>query len=290
MKMPFHFALFLLIAAMAGRAWGHGFILSLPGYNGSSPPPASFSVFSNQPVLDFDPDNPTPGPHNLFLDQFGATPNGDGSYGTFEGFAQVNGPQPTILSATFHVLSPLYFSDGTGPAVLPSDGTRLHISYADSAGDGDGGTNWPAYFASNPGIDISGSTSLVDGFALAPTTYALPAGTADPAFHQLQKDIYIADPSQTNGEYGFAFGLDVTFATGSGSVTVSSGPLVDVFATDIGAGGGFATNADPFTMQDPATLAIYTAAVPEPSAIALTLMGAVVIGVGGCRRFRRRSS
>ena len=290
MRKPFCFSLFLLTLFLASRAWGHGFVLFFPpGYDPATPPPASFNIFSNQPVLD--QDQITPGPSNLFLDAFSNTPNGDGSYGTYEGSGQVNGPQPTILSATFHILSPLYFSNGTGPAVPASDGTRLHISYADSSGDPEGGTDWPLYFPSNTGIDVSGSTSLVDGFALVPTApYSLPSGTAAPAFHELEKDLYIGDPSQADGEYGFAFDVDVTFETGSGPMTVSSGPLVDVFATDIGVGGGFATNA-PDPLQDAATLAVYSAAVPEPSTIALCAMGVsvVVIGCGGLRKIRHRA-
>ena len=83
-------------------------------------------------------------------------------------------------------------------------------------------------------------------------------------FHELEKDLYIAaGSSQVDGEYGFAFNVTATFANG----TVTTGPLVDVFATDIGPNGGFATFADPFAVQDPATLAIYNAAVPEPSAL-----------------------
>ena len=87
-----------------------------------------------------------------------------------------------------------------------------------------------------------------------------------------------------DGEYGFAFNVTATFANG----TVTTPALVDVFATDIGAGGGFATNADPFTVQDPATLAIYNAAVPEPSALSLGAIGILAIGASCVQVFRRR--
>ena len=95
----------LLFAASvyASTALGHGFDLSVDSYAN----PSSFIIASAQPVLDDDPNNPTPGPGNLFLDAFNDTPNGDGSYGTFEGFAQTSGPFPfytaplSTLSARF---------------------------------------------------------------------------------------------------------------------------------------------------------------------------------------------
>jgi hypothetical protein len=59
---------------------------------------------------------------------------------------------------------------------------------------------------------------------------------------------------------------------------VATGPLVDVFATDIAADSGFATNADPFALQDPATSAIFNAAVPEPSAFVLGALGITALG------------
>jgi hypothetical protein len=257
------FSIALLLCA--ARAGAHGFIL-IPN---SSTNPISFSVASAQPVLDNDPNNPTPGPNNLFLDQFNGTPNGDGSFPTDEGFAAIVGPQPAHSAATFHILSPLYFSDGTGPAVPASPGTSLHI-YDRFAGNSDG--QHPG--ASAGDVVISGSTSLLAGFGVSLTD-----------FHELEKDLYIANgSSQIDGEYGFAFNVSATFANG----TVTTGPLVDMFATDIGPGGGFATNADPFTVQDPATLAIYTAAVPEPSTLALVFLSAGAMGALRLRPGRRR--
>ncbi len=215
--------------------------------------------------MDNDPSNPTPGPNNLFLDQFSGTPNADGSYGTDEGFAAIVGPQPAHSAATFHILSPLFFSDGSGPAVPALPGTHLHI-FNLFAGNSDG--LHPG--ASAGDLNVTGSTSLLSGFGVSLTD-----------FHELEKELYIAaGSSQTNGEYGFAFNVSATFANG----TVTTGPLVDVFATDIGPNGGFATFADPFATQDPATLAIYRAAVPEPSALAL---GAIGITALAARRLWR---
>ncbi|HEV3415467.1 MAG TPA: hypothetical protein VG056_01580 [Pirellulales bacterium] len=254
MKTNLRIILLLTLCLYGGPAWGHGFSL-IPN---SSTSPTSFSVVSAQPVLDNDPNNPTPGPNNLFLDQFGGTPNSDGSFSTDEGFAAIVGPQPGHSAATFQILSPLYFSDGTGPAVPASSGTYLHL-YDRFAGNSDG--QHPG--ASAGDVDVSGSTSVLPGF-----------GVSLMDFHELEKDLYIASGSgQMAGEYGFAFNISATFANG----TVTTGPLVDIFATDIGAGGGFATNADPFTLQDPATLAIFNAAVPEPSAFALVTIGVAAL-------------
>ena len=113
----------LLTLTMAHNAWGHGFDLSV-NYDGSGNP-VSFTAASAQPVLD--QDGPTPGPANLFLDAFAQTPNPDGSLGTYEGFTQTAGPW-LPYTASFNIISPLYFSDGTGgPATPATDGTYLHI-------------------------------------------------------------------------------------------------------------------------------------------------------------------
>jgi hypothetical protein len=266
MRPAFRTILAVTTMLSAISAWGHGFSL----VTNSSTTPTSFTVFSAQPVLDNDPSNPTPGPNNLFLDQFDGTPNADGSYGTDEGFTAIVGPQPAHSAATFQILSPLFFSNGSGPAVPASPGTHLHI-FDLFAGNSDG--LHPG--ASAGDVNVTGSTSLLPGFGVSMTD-----------FHELEKDLYIAaGSSQTDGEYGFAFNVSVTFANG----TVSSGPLVDVFATDIGPNGGFATFADPFSTQDPATLAIYNAAVPEPSSIALVAIGIAAFGARRMRRSRDRA-
>ena len=231
----------LTIALLAGRAWGHGFAL-IPD---SSTAPTSFTIASESPFLD--QDQLTAGPGNLFLDAFDGTANVDGSYPTDEGFATIVGPQPPHSAATFHILSPLYFSDGTGAAVPASSGTYLHI-FDLFAGNSDG--LHPG--AATGDVSIDGASGLLSGFGVSLTD-----------FHELEKYLYIAGgSSQVDGEYGFAFDVTATFANG----TVTSGPLVDVFATDIGAGGGFATNASD-AVQDAATAAIYSAVVPEPATL-----------------------
>ena len=86
--------------------------------------------------------------------------------------------------------------------------------------------------------------------------------------HELEKDLYLAPSStQTYGEYGFAFDVTVHFANGT---TLTSAPMVDVFALSDPNLGDFADNA-PLAQQDIATLGIYNAAVgvPEPSSLVL---------------------
>lgn len=264
----------LTIAALipAKTAWAHGFDLSV----NSVVNPTAFLISSAQPVLDNDPVSPTPGPDNLFLDQFDGTPNGDGSYPSDEGFAQTAGPFPFYTSVDFNIISPLYFSDGTGTAVPASAGTQLHI-FDLWAGNPDPVAN-PHPGASFGDIYVNGSTSSYPGF-----------GVSLYDAHELQKDLYLAPGStQTYGEYGFAFEVTVHFAGGQ---TVSTGPLVDVFALDITTDpdnpGGFATFA-PFTVQDAATQAIYNAAVgvPEPSAVVLAVVGLLCAGVAYRRKQR----
>ncbi|HTU26847.1 MAG TPA: hypothetical protein VMF30_15670 [Pirellulales bacterium] len=266
----------LSIVIVAERAWGHGFDLSINyDTNGN---PASFTAASAQPVLD--QDGATPGPANLFLDAFAQTPNADGSLGTYEGFAQTAGPWP-LYTATFNILSPLYYSDGTGgPAVPASAGTDLHI-YDRYAGNPDPVTD-PHPGASYGDVYVNGTTPFYQGF-----------GVSLYDFHELEKDLYIApDSTQTYGEYGFAFEVIVSFVDGP---TLSTGPLVDIFATDTTTDpdnpGGFATFA-PDSQQDAATLAVYDAvmaAAPEPSSFLMAAFGAIGMGIYGYRRTVRRS-
>jgi hypothetical protein len=261
MRRSIYSVLLLTIVLSANRAWGHGFAL-IPN---SATAPTSFTIASEQPFLD--QDQIAPGANNLFLDAFDGTPNADGSYATVEGFAAIVGPQPAHSAATFHILSPLYYSDGTGPAAPAAPGTYLHV-YDRFAGNSDG--QHPGAAAGD--VLISGGTSPLSGFGVSLTD-----------FHELEKDLYIASgSSQMNGEFGFAFNVSATFANG----TVTTGPVVDVFATNIGAGGGFATNASD-SLQDAATFAIYSAAVPEPSALALSIVGVAVFGACYLRFFKR---
>ena len=210
------YLLTLVAMTIAHDAWGHGFDLSV-NYNASGNP-VSFTAASAQPILD--QNGVTAGPNNLFLDAFDGTPNADGSYGTYEGFAQTAGPW-LPYTATFNITSRLYFSDGSGAAAAASTGTQLHI-FDRWAGNPDPVNN-PHPGASPGDIFVNGTTSSYPGF-----------GVSLYDFHELEKDLYLAAGStQTYGEYGFAFNVTVHFADG---ITLTTGPLVDVFALDITTG------------------------------------------------------
>jgi len=267
----------ILIAMLAvSRVYGHGFGLSVDSYGN----PTTLIAASEVPFFDNDPVSPLPGPANLFLDAFDGDPNGDGSYPTDEGFAQTSGPFPFYTSATYRVISPLFFSDGTGPAVPASAGTQVHI-YNLWAGDPDPVNN-PHPGAAFGDVYVGGAASPNSGY-----------GVSLYDFHELEKDLYLgAGSTQTDGEYGFAFTVTVHFAGGQ---IVTTGPLVDVFATDITTDpdnpGGFATFAPP-ALQDAATQAIYNAVVPEPSTIVLAgvASGAFIAFHQGRRSCGQRNS
>ncbi len=250
----------LSLALIAHNAWGHGFDIAA-NVDPTSGYPVSFSITSAQPVLD-NTGSPAAGPSNLFLDAFDATPNSDGSYGTYEGFAQTAGSFPPYANATFNIVSPLYFSDGTGGAAVPAvSGTYLNI-YDLWAGNPDPITN-PHPGASAGNVEVNGTTPFYTGF-----------GVSLYDFHELQKDLYLAAGStQTYGEYGFAFTVTVPFSDG---VMLTTGPLVDVFAISDPTLGDFGDNA-PQLQQDAATSAIYAAVVPEPGTWSLAVLPALLM-------------
>ena len=271
MRSSVRLSLSLAIVAVTHTAWGHGFDLSV-NYDAQGNP-ISFTAASAQPVLD--QNGVTAGPNNLFLDAFNGTANADGSYGTYEGFTQTAGPW-LPYTASFNITSPLYFSDGTGPAVPASAGTYLHI-YDLWAGNPDPINN-PHPGASFGDIYVNGSTSSYPGFGVSLYDH-----------HELEKDLYLAPGStQTYGEYGFAFDVTVHFADG---ITLTTSPLVDVFALDITTDpnnpGGFATFA-PVGQQDIATAGIYASVVPEPSAMVLASFGITALGIVQLLRSRAR--
>ena len=214
-------------------AQGHGFGLLLStDINGNPVWIDSFSE-STFPASGNDP----AGPGNLFFDQFSGTANPDGSYRTDEGFAFTSGSWPTGSTYTFNVISPLWFADGSGSAIPAASGTYIHITDR-YAGNSDG--RHPG--ATNGATNVYGNTSFDPGFQVS---------LADP--HELAKDIYFGPGANSYGEFGFAFNVTAHFANGQ---TLTSGPLVDIWATDIGTLGGFASNTTA-DQQTAATLAIY---------------------------------
>src|SRR5208283_4215500 len=106
-------------------------------------------------------------------------------------------------TATFNVVSPLYYSNGigcgvnqTGPVVAQpaSAGTFLNI-YDLWVGD-------PGHPGASSGtVSVNGTTSFASGFGVSLT---------DP--HELAHDLYLSSTStQTYGEYGFAYTVTVQF-------------------------------------------------------------------------------
>jgi len=308
--------LLLAIGLVARDASAHGFELQQNAYLN----PTAFNLISNQPLLDNENVNPTPAPSgwNIFTDEFnsgstidalGSNPTNAASYGTYEGFVEQDGSGPggsaPIASATFKILSPLYYSDGTGSAAQPaSAGTYLQIF--------DVLTTDPAYIANpslypgtsptpynnglnnGPYINLTGTTSFAAGFSVS-ALY----------FHELEKDLYFgAGSTQTYGEYGFAFDVTVSLLnpfTYQPMTTLTTAPMVDVFdltdpTLDFNAesnpnGGDFGDDA-PQGQQDAATTFIYDAAisaaapVPEPSSFVLFSLSVVLFGVVAVRRRR----
>ena len=247
----------------ASQAWGHGFQTSL-NVDGSGNP-LSFSPASQAQYLNT---SDAPAPYsNLFFDTWSSAPKTDslGTPGTYyqtnDGFVQTAGPWPLYTSATFNVISPLLFSNGSGPAVPASAGTQLYI--ADRYPNNSDG-NHPG--ASAGAITVTGSSSLTAGFQVS--LYDT---------HELTKDLFLAaGTTQTYGEYGFAYDITVHFANGT---VLTSGPLVDIFAlNDPNLAGGAFSSASA-SLQSAATLALYQAAVPEPSSIVLLGAGAGAAGV-----------
>ena len=138
----------------------------------------------------------------------------------------------------------MFFSDGTGAgptaATAASSGTSINVFDRDVG-------SFPGAAPGN--VQFSGSTLFVPGYGVS---------LFDP--HELQKQLFLGDgSSQTYGEYGFSYEVSVILPGGQ---KLTTGPLVDVFATDIGNGGFYSTA--PISQQDTASLAIYDAAIAVP--------------------------
>ena len=262
----------------ASNAWGHGFELTL---NLNGPTPVSISSVSQQPVLDQDGTAAPPSMSgNLFTDQFTYVGTSGGVMQQFTdegggnrispGTGWSAGGNPTM---TFNLVSPLYYSDGTAPAAPASAGTYITFSDAADAHPATSGLH----------ATLTGSSiTPVAGWQLLSPYDAAPYG--DPG-HELVKQIYIPGTStQTAGEYGFAFTMTAHFAGGQ---TITTGPLVDIFALDSSPATAGFLGSD--ALQDAATLSIYgkvipqSLSTPEPASLTLGLIAAL-----GLLRLARR--
>ena len=282
-----HFGVVFYIAACAEAAWAHGFMISEVDVGGV---PASLTIASQSQVLD---STGTAAPYaNLFWDKLPSATAADSLftegtsvstprsspgtyYPTNDGGAQTAGAfggAPLYnYAATFRVISPLLFSNGNGAVPVPA-GVSLNIveRFPGNAPNGaSNATNHPGAASTAAGLTtITGSTGNVTGF---------PISLADT--HELAKDFSLGSLGQS-GEYGFAYTVSVHYFLGSDlnhitqdGPTLTTGPLVDVFAlTDPGVSGGNFTLAAPPT-QAAATLDIYSKAVPEPSSVVATCRG-----------------
>jgi hypothetical protein len=269
MKTVFTVLLAMAMLAAAERLFAHGFELLVNSSSNGNP--TSITEVSNQPVLD--QDNVTAGPNNLFLDNFFIQTSGSnaGDMGTYEGGPQIVGPSAPWSNASFTIVSPLYYSDGTGTAAVPAS-AGTYLDFFDRYPDNSDG-NHPG--ASAGTFNLTGSAAT-GGFGISLTD-----------FHEVEKDLILAPGSrQNNGEYGYAFDVTIPFNNGT---TITVGPLVDVFgtgtSTDPDNPGGFSNAPD--AQQDVATQQVYSAvmeAAPEPSTAVLAAAGAVLLGLAAFRR------
>ncbi len=240
--------LLIVVVVQANRARGHGFGLTLTTSGGI---PSSIESFAEFPGNYMDSSTINSAPGDLFYAPFSATSgsNGLGAYfPVIHGSPYTAGPWPSF-TATYAVISPLYYSDGvgtlcngTGPAAAApaSPGTFMTVFDRDIG----------IFPGASPGtVTFSGTTSFAAGFGIS---------LDDP--HELQKNLYVVSGSTQNyGEYGFAYEVTVTF---SGGQTLTTGPLVDVFPlSDPNFGGGDFSDYAPYIQQDEATLAIFNAAI-----------------------------
>jgi hypothetical protein len=286
MRLKFLVTTIVYLAATT-IAQGHGYLISELDSSGV---PIALHVASQSNVLD---SGNTASPYaNLFWDKFPAAKGSDslfteGSlvstprsspgayYPTNDGGASTSGPFSVYDSATFTVISPLLFSNG-GLAVPAASGVALNIveRFPGNAPNGaSNSTNHPGAASTAAGLlTISGNTGLSSGFqfSLADT-------------HEFAKDLFLGGSTAT-GEYGFAYTITVHYHNGT---TLITAPMVDVFAlTDTTLSGGSFTSAS-LAVQDAATLAIYQAAVPEPSAVILAATGVLLLVI---RRLRRTTA
>ena len=224
----------------------------------------------------FDTQQVTTAPTNMFIEEFSSAV--DNTYmPVIHGFAQTAGPW-LPYTATYNVISPLYFSDGTinGPnntVVATPAPVGTYIDMYDLWAGNPEPTTDPHPGAASGDVYVTGQSSFEQGY-----------GVSLYDTHEMEKDLYFGS-GNTYGEYGFAFDIVVHFADG---VTLTSPTLVNVFATSDPMWGDFADHAS-YQQQDATSMAIYNAvtavATPEPSSLALAAIGAATLGLL-CRRRR----
>ena len=102
----------------AAIACGHGFNIEVNTTGGT---PSSLSVFSQEQYFDNLEVPSSASPENMFIEEFDAMPT-TGTMGTYysvlHGFCATAGPAPSF-TASFNVVSPLYFSNGVGSGAEP---------------------------------------------------------------------------------------------------------------------------------------------------------------------------
>ncbi len=246
------------VLEIVGTAAGHGFNFMLGSANGGFVITSSsaenqldsFGITGNTPAE----------ASSLFYYTFSSAPTtafGKTFYSVPDGFATTQGawPPPSFPSmpsvgwtATFNVISPLYFSDGTATGAVPaSPGTYIQMYDRDIGSSLNPGAS-PGY------ININGGTGSYSGFQVS---------LDDP--HEIEKNLFLAAGStQTYGEYGFAYDVTVTFNSGQ---TITTGPLVDVFAMSDPNLGDFEGDVNVYPQQDIATTAIFNAATAAGAAV-----------------------
>jgi autotransporter-associated beta strand protein len=239
----------MLLALLTAErlACGHGFDISVNSYSN----PTSLNVVSLAGY--FDNFAVAPSPENVFTDEFSGTLTSGtmgNYYSTIEGFAATAGSVPPY-TATFNIVSPLYFSDGLPNSHSPvvaqpaSSGTFLNI-YDLWAGNPYPVTN-PHPGASAGNVVLTGTTSSAAGFGVS---------LYDP--HELEHDLYLSSTStQTYGEYGFAYTVTMHFP--GTNTTLTTVPLVDIYAVSDPNLGDFPDNAGT-AQQDAASVAIFQVA------------------------------
>jgi autotransporter-associated beta strand protein len=253
MRNQLYIASIALLGASAHFAWGHGFNIEVNTKGGT---PSSLSVFSQEQYFDNLEVPSSISPENMFIEEFSASPT-SGTLGTcysvLHGFCATAGPVPSF-TASFNVISPLYFSNGLpcgvnplGPVVAEPGGPGTFLNIYDLWAGNPEPVADPHPGASFGNVVVTGTTSFGPGFGVSLT---------DP--HELEHDLYLsATSTQTYGEYGFAYTVSMYFR--ATNTTLTTPPLVDVYAISDPNLGAFPDTA-PYTQQDAASVAIFQAA------------------------------